>query len=160
MYSLRQYNDKINKNNSQEKNNENELHTFNNNSINFNKTINREQILDNYINKLQYSFGNNSNLYSDIESNIRPLYALIIPQDNKNKEIIKNNNSLPIIIGKSLLDYEINISKYLEGKKKKIIEKKYQEDEIKPLIFIDSKGMEKYHIPRSVTNAFDLHLNK
>ena len=163
LYSLRQYNNKINKNNSQEKNNENEIHTFNNNSINFNKTINREQILDNYINKLQYSFGNNSNLYSDIESNIRPLYALIIPQDNKNKEIIKNNNdksSLPVIIGKSLLDYEINISKYLEGKKKKIIEKKYQEDEIKPLIFIDSKGMEKYHIPRSVTNAFDLHLNK
>ena len=129
--SLRRY-DNNNKNISEKKeDNNNELYsTYNsdNNNINnnfyntnFYKTIssnksNKEEILDNYINKISYSFGNTNSLYSDIESNITPLYALILPQNSKNKETIKNNrfyenNSLPIIIGKNLLDYEIGISK-------------------------------------------------
>ena len=33
----------------------------------------KEDILDNYINNLKYSFGNNNNLYYDIESSISPL---------------------------------------------------------------------------------------
>ena len=58
------------------------------------------------------------------------------------------------------MDYEIGLSKYLEGKKKIIIKNKYNEDDIKPLILSNTKGMERFHIPRAVTNAFDLHFNK
>ena len=162
--SLRQYNNR---------NNQPEINKFNYNTIsniydynNFDKTISskKEQILENYINKLHYSFGNTSSLYSDIESNITPLYALILPPNNKNKEIIKTNNtydksSLPVITGKNLLDYEIRISKYLEGKKKIMVKKYYTEDDTKPLDFTNSKGIEKFHIPGSVNNAFNLHDN-
>lgn len=176
--SLRQYDNYNNEKNIniEEKNiyensiNSNTINANINNNLNnnyFNQTIssNREAILDNYINKLHYSFGNNSNLYSDIESYISPLYALILPQNSKNKETIKNNNSfeknpLPIILGKNLLDYEIELSKYLEGKRKIMIKNNLAEDDIKPLIFTKSKSMEKFHIPGAVTNAFDLHLNK
>ena len=158
----------LNNNNNIENNDLNNNTNINFNNTNFYKTIsssNKEQILDNYINKFHYSFGNNSSLYSDIESNITPLYALILPQDNKNKETIKNSSTyeestLPLIIGKNLLDYEIGLSKYLEGKKKIIIKNKYNEDDIKPLILSNTKGMERFHIPRAVTNAFDLHFNK
>ena len=181
--SLRQYDKNTNKKNISKKNLEEHETSFNNNftyntnrdnntNINYNNTnfyqtisSNKEQILDNYINKLHYSFGNTSNLYSDIESSITPLYALILPQENKNKETIKNSSTyeestLPLIIGKNLLDYEIGLCKYLEGKKKIIIKNKYNEDEIKPMILSNTKGMERLHIPRSVTNTFDLHLNK
>ena len=153
--SLRQYDDKNNTNNTSENNKEKEVQAL---------TNNKEEILDNYINKLSYSFGNNTKLYSDIESNITPLYALIIPSNNKNNETIKNinshdKNSSPIIIGKNLLNYEIELCKYLEGKKKLLIKRNYHDDDIKPLIFSETTRMDKYTVPGSVTNAFELHLN-
>ena len=153
--SLRQYDDKNNTNNTSENNKEKEVQAL---------TNNKEEILDNYINKLSYSFGNNTKLYSDIESNITPLYALIIPSNNKNNETIKSinshdKNSSPIIIGKNLLNYEIELCKYLEGKKKLLIKRNYHDDDIKPLIFSETTRMDKYTVPGSVTNAFELHFN-
>ena len=71
------------------KNNNNEKKEIDNNNINKSLKINKEEILNNYINKLSYSFGNDSKLYSDIESNIYPLCGLIAPSDDKNKERIK-----------------------------------------------------------------------
>ena len=153
--SLRNYNNKRN-NNTLEKSSENDLYTYTNNTnINFNNT----SILDNYINRYHYSFGNNSTLYSDIESNISPLYALILPQNQKNNEIIKKKNTLPFIKGKNLLDYEIEISKHLEGKKKILLKNSYQEDDIKPFTLTNSKSVEKFNIPRAITNTFNLHFN-
>ena len=157
--SLRKYG-KDNKNNNNEKK---EIDNFNNT----NKTlkINKEEILNNYINKLSYSFGNDTKLYSDIESNIYPLCGLIVPSDDKNKERIKNfyfneKGNSPIIIGKNLLNYEIGLTKYLEGKRKLIIRKTYHDDDIKPLIFSETRRIDKFSIPGSVNNAFEVHNNK
>ena len=147
------------------KNNNNEKKEIDNNNINKTLKINKEEILNNYINKLSYSFGNDTKLYSDIESNIYPLCGLIVPSDDKNKERIKNfyfneKGNSPIIIGKNLLNYEIGLTKYLEGKRKLIIRKTYHDDDIKPLIFSETKRMDKLSIPRSINNAFEVHNNK
>ena len=157
--SLRQYNNNI-KNMSSEKKDEQML-TYSNDTK-------KEQIFENYINKLHYSFGKNSSLYSDIQSRIRPLCALIIPRNLKNKETTKisyfheNNkkNTLPIVVGKSLLDYEIELSKDLEGKKKIFVKKSYPEEDIKPLTFAKSNNRETIKIPKAVTNTLYLHFNK
>ena len=156
--SLRKYGDKNNKNNEKK-----EIDM--NNNINKALKINKEEILNNYLNKLSYSFGNDTKLYSDIESNIYPLCGLIAPSDDKNKERIKNyysneKNNSPIIIGENLLNYEIGLTKYLEGKRKLIIRKTYHDDDIKPLIFSETNRMDKLSIPRSVNNAFEVHNNK
>ena len=156
--SLRTYNKNQNKNNTLEKIGENELHTYTNNT---NKNFNNTSILDNYINKYHYSFGYNSTLYSDIESKISPLCALILPENQKNinKEIIKKKNVLPCIKGKNLLEQEIEISKQLEGKRKLLLKNSYTEDDIKPILLANSKSVEKFKIPKVITNTFDLHFN-
>ena len=64
------------------------------------------------------------------------------------------------IIGKNLLNYEIGLTKYLEGKRKLIIRKTYHDDDIKPLIFSETRRMDKLSIPRSINNAFEVHNNK
>ena len=171
--NLRHYKIK-NKSNSENKNNNTNL-----NQKNFNKTmINpyKEKNLNNYINKYHYSFGNNSYLYSDIESSISPLYALIIPDNSNCQEIIKNSSiedankvikknelnkdDIMILEGKNLLDYEIKLSKILEGKKKYIIKNNYKEDDIKPLTFSRINFDKKYNLPKAVINSFNLHIYK
>ena len=147
------------------------LRKYDNNDNNNNIIIkndnekNKEDILENYINKYQYSFGNSSNLYSDLESSISPLYALILPQNLKCKEIIKNthiykSDSLPNIVGKNLLDYEIELSKSLEGKKKILVKNNSKDEEIKPLILAKSNRLKNYQIPKAITNTINLHFNK
>ena len=145
-----------------------QMHTYSNNFNN----IKKEEILDNYINKLHYSFGSNCTLYSDIQSPLNPICALIIPENLKNKEITKysyyneknknktKKNYLPVIVGKSLLDYEIELTKELEGKKKLFIRRNYPEDDIKPLTFANSNKIEKTKIPKAITNTLYLHYNK
>ena len=64
----------------------------NNSSTNSVKYNTKDDIYDNYINNIQYSFGNNSNLYCDIESNIRPLCGLIMPENYKENEKITNTH--------------------------------------------------------------------
>ena len=128
--SLRKYG-KDNKNKNEKKEIDNNK---NNNNTNKTLKINKEEILNNYLNKLSYSFGNDTKLYSDIESNIYPLCGLIAPSDDKNKERIKNfyfneKGNSRIIIGKNLLNYEIGLTKYLEGKRKLIIRKTYHDDD-------------------------------
>ena len=44
-------------------------------------------------------------------------------------------------------------------KKKLLIKRNYHDDDIKPLIFSETTRMDKYTVPGSVTNAFELHLN-
>ena len=174
--NLRLYN---NRNNSENKKNK---ITDNNSNDNlnkkyFNKTMinsNSEKILNNYINKYNYSFGNDINLYSDIESNISPLYALIMPENLKSEQIIKNSfieeidnesknkNDINkeenlIIKGKNLLDYEIKLSKELEGKKKYIIKNNNKEDDIKPLNFSKKYLDYRFNVPKGVKNTLNLH---
>ena len=95
--SLRNYPQNSNRNenkNSQNNNNNSSLPMIkkNNSSINSIKYNSKDDIYNNYINNIQYSFGNNSNLYCDIESNIRPLCGLILPGNYKENEKITNTH--------------------------------------------------------------------
>ena len=159
----------------------------------------KEDILDNYMNNLHYSFGSNSNLYCDIESNISPLYAFILSDTLKSNEKIRNshindyynskilskenlkklkknssvsylkkninmNNSQEIIKnlnieGKRLIDCEMEISKKLEGKKR-LIKLNYNDDETDTKFLVKSYIYDKYHFPKVVNNAFELHSNQ
>ena len=159
---------------------------------------NKDDIYDNYINNLQYSFGSSSNLYCDIESNISPLYAFILSDNLKNKEKITNthidnyynynspeteyykklkknlsvpslrngkcNNSKNInndlnIEGKRLIDYEFELAKKLEGKRKRLIKTIYNEEEIEPKTFAKSKMMNSFYFSKGIKNTFNLHNN-
>ena len=79
-------------------NNENKINNINNNSFPtiYNKmrkcNLVNDDIFDNYINNIHYSFGSNSNLYCDIESNISPLYAFILSDSLKSNEKIRNTH--------------------------------------------------------------------
>ena len=98
--SLRNYPQKnsIRTENENSQNNSNNNSTLpiikkNNSSINSIKFNSKDDIFDNYINNIHYSFGNNSNLYCDIESNIRPLCGLILPENYQEKEKEKITNT-------------------------------------------------------------------
>ena len=159
----------------------------------------KEDILDNYMNKFHYSFGSNSNLYCDIESNISPLYAFILSDTLKSNEKIRNshindyynskilpkenlkklkknssvsylkknfnmNNSQEFIKnlnieGKRLIDCEMEISKKLEGRKR-LIKLNYNDDETDTKYLVKSYIYDKYHFPKVVNNAFELHSNQ
>ena len=151
------------------------LDDINNKNNKSDKVINKkEDILTNYINKYQYSFGNKSELYLDLESNITPLYPLILSQNLRNNEIIENthiddikslkkNKSISYfnnlnIEGKNLLNCEIDITKKLEGKKKYLIKNNYNDDEIKPLIFSKFNKIQYNKIPKAITNTINLHI--
>ena len=192
-------------------NNNSNNNTSNNNNDTIFPTIHRnkrkinqqkEDILDNYINNFHYSFGSNSNLYCDIESNISPLYAFILSDTLKSHEKIRkshinnyynskimlkdnlkklkknlsvpylkksikinnNNNSQEMIKnlnveGKRLIDCEMEISKKLEGPKK-LIKLNYNDDETDTKYLAKSYLYDKYHFPKVVNNAFELHSNQ
>ena len=164
-------------------------------------TTSKDDIYDNYLNNYQYSFGNNSNLYCDIDSNITPLYAFILSDNHRNNEKIRNshiddyfifnnknnsninykqpkknlsvpsiNNKIYIndkncikdinVEGKRLIDYEMEMSKSLEGKKKKLIKMNYNEDETDTKTFAKSTLLDNFYYPIAVKNAFQLHYNK
>ena len=79
-----------------------------------------------------------------------------------NKKFYKTNinmfNGLNIQ-GKKLIDVEIELSKYLEGKRKKIIQFSYGEDDIKSKIFAQSSIDNNIDIPQTVKNTAQLHFN-
>ena len=64
------------------------------------------------------------------------------------------------IRGKKLLNFEIELSKELEGKKKKIIQYPYRDDEITNKLFAKSFSMNNFYVPKSVKNTFELHYNQ
>lgn len=64
------------------------------------------------------------------------------------------------IRGKKLLNFEIELSKELEGKKKKIVQYPYREDEITNKLFAKSYSVNNFFVPKSVKNTFELHYNK
>ena len=188
--------------------NEDSIKKINNSTIPiFNKNIRsminikytKDNIYDNYLNNLQYSFGNNNNkFYYDIESNISPLYSLILSENHKNNEkvrnshidnilntnkniknssnndyrILKKNFSTPLlnkkkysnnfnddlkIEGKRLLDFEIEMSKNLQGKRKKLVKTIYNEEEVEPKIFAKSYLLNNFYFPKGIKNTFQIH---
>lgn len=64
------------------------------------------------------------------------------------------------IKGKKLLNFEIELSKELEGKKKKIVQYPYREDELVTKLFAKSYSVNNFFVPKSVKNAIELHYNQ
>lgn len=161
---------------------------------------NKDDIYNNYLNNLQYPFGNSSNLICDIDSSISPLYAFILSDNLKNNEKITNthiddnynynfnNNSISNdnsnkliknfsvpslkskknlyqnsvdkdlnIEGIKLLDYEIEMSRKLYGKRKKILNPVYKDKEVEPKIFAKSYYLNNYNFPKTIRNTISLH---
>ena len=83
---------------------------------------------------------------------------------NINKTLIGNKNRLNLynglnIKGTKLINFEIELSKELEGKKKKIIQFPYRDEEITTKFFAKSYSHNNFYAPKSVKNAVELHYN-
>ena len=78
-----------------------------------------------------------------------------------NKKGIKGNLYKGLNIrGKKLINFEIELSKDLEGKKKKIVQFPYKEEEITNKIFAKSYSVNNFYIPKSLKNTVELHYDK
>ena len=133
-----------------------------------------------------YSFDKRDILY-DLSGKMDPLYAQITPKIYKDKEKIRDTiNDLKSqkinqidknlngnkafkkldlykglnIKGSKLINFEIEISKELEGKKKKIIQYPYKEEEITNKLFAKSFSCNNFYAPKSVKNTVELHYNQ
>ena len=132
---------------------------------------------------VNYDKKENNNLYYDFSK--PPLYPLIFSHfgeqneklvnsycNNDNDDLKKNSNNFYVkkkleendrikdlkINGKNLLKHEIEMSKYLEGKRKKLINNKYQNKEIKDKVFVKSYSFNNLNFPKAVSNTMNLHL--
>ena len=93
----------------------------------------------------------------------------IFPRNSRrNKEKYKLENNILYktnmfdglnIQGKKLINFEIELSKELEGKKKRIVKIPYLENEIKSKIFVETNKINKIDIPQTVKNTVELHYN-
>ena len=63
------------------------------------------------------------------------------------------------IRGKKLINFEMELSKELEGKRKRIIKFPYLDNEINSKIFVESNIIKKSDIPQTVKNTVELHYN-
>ena len=84
----------------------------------------------------------------------------------KNKEKKENNKMYKTNIfkglniqGKKLIDFEIELSKDLEGKKKRLVQIPYSDNEIKTRIFANSIINNNLDIPMTVKNTLELPYN-
>ena len=102
-------------------------------------------------------------LNKDKHNNIR---KLILQKNNisyKKNDINESNNSnLSLfhnlfIQGKNLLKQEINLSKELYGKKKKIYRYYFTPDEVSSMLVAKSSSAKKNLNPKSVINSMEIH---
>ena len=144
---------------------------------------NRKNILSKQ--KYLYSFDKRDKFF-DLSGQFNPLFAQIVPKIYNEKEKIrdtlsnnKNDNNINLIVdnsfynnkkisdlykdlnikGKKLINFEMELSKELEGKKKKIVQFPYKEDEITTKIFAKSYSAKNFDAPKSIRNTFELHYN-
>ena len=135
-----------------------------------------------------YSFGirDNDSVILDLSNCLYPLYAHVSPKIAEYNEKVrdtlserKTSNGLMNschdcfkkrkyinlysglnIKGKKLLDFEMELSKELEGKKKKILYYNYRDEDVSPKIFAMSYSIDNFNTPKSVRNTLSLHINK
>ena len=131
-----------------------------------------------------YSFDKRDILF-DLSGQIKPLFAQFTPKINENekirdtindikseKRIIKSSSKIINnldktnlykglnIKGKKLINFEIELSKELEGKKKRIIHYPYKEEDITTKLFAKSYSINNFFVPKSIRNTLELHYNK
>lgn len=107
--------------------------------------------------KIQKKTGNENNINSPINNrdSINRQKSFF-----NNKGIKRNLYKGLNIRGKKLIDFEIELSKDLEGKKKKIVQFPYKEEEITNKIFAKSYSVNNFYIPKSLKNTVELHYDK
>ena len=95
---------------------------------------------------------------SKCQKNCKKNFNLSLEKYLNNKKRIESYRGLNIR-GRKLINFEMEISKDLEGKKKRIVQYPYKEEEITNKIYAKSKSVNNFYIPKSVKNTIDLHYN-
>ena len=93
---------------------------------------------------------------NSINNNIIKMNNILINNKKSKINLYKGLN----IKGKKLLNFEIEISKELEGKKKKIVQYPYRDEEISTKLFAKSYSVNNFFVPKSVKNTIELHYNQ
>ena len=129
------------------------------------------------------SFDKRDAIYN-LNDNINNIYPRIIPLSNKDNENIRdtlsefnffsrNKNreknkfkkthiklfSGLNVQGKKLIDFEMELSKDLEGKKKRLVQFPYLDGELKSKTFFQSDYNNNLDVPQTVKNSIELHYN-
>ena len=117
---------------------------------------NNEKIRNTHIDNNYYlNNKNNSFINYKLKKNIS------VPSLNNQFNIKEKNNIKDLNVeGKRLIDLEIEMSKNLEGKKKRLIKANYNDDETDTKTFAYSTVSDIFNFPKAVKNAFELHSNK
>ena len=117
---------------------------------------NNEKIRNTHIDNNYYlNNKNNSFINYKIKKNIS------VPSLNNQFNIKEKNNIKDLNVeGKRLIDLEIEMSKNLEGKKKRLIKANYNDDETDTKTFAYSTVSDIFNFPKAVKNALELHSNK
>jgi hypothetical protein len=117
---------------------------------------NNEKIRNTHIDNNYYlNNKNNSFINYKLKNNIS------VPSLNNQFNIKEKNNIKDLNVeGKRLIDLEIEMSKNLEGKKKRLIKANYNDDETDTKTFAYSTVSDIFHFPKAVKNALELHSNK
>ena len=117
---------------------------------------NNEKIRNTHIDNNYYlNNKNNSFINYKLKKNIS------VPSLNNQFNIKEKNNIKDLNVeGKRLIDLEIEMSKNLEGKKKRLIKANYNDDETDTKTFAYSTVSDIFHFPKAVKNALELHSNK
>ena len=117
---------------------------------------NNEKIRNTHIDNNYYlNNKNNSFINYKLKKNIS-VPSLNNQFNTKEKNNIKDLN----VEGKRLIDLEIEMSKNLEGKKKRLIKANYNDDETDTKTFAYSTVSDIFNFPKAVKNALELHSNK
>ena len=147
--------------------------------IKLNKRINSSNIFSSKEDKKYFNSFDKKEIIFNLTGNLDPIYAQIVIDNHKFNERIRDTlNDVPQnlkrktldnkmnknnmykglnIKGKKLLNFEIELSKKLEGKKKRIIQFPYLENDLKNQLFAESLPFNKNDIPQSVKNTLELH---
>ena len=147
--------------------------------IKLNKRINSSNIFSSKEDKKYFNSFDKKEIIFNLTGNLDPIYAQIVLDNHKFNERIRDTlNDVPQnlkrktldnkmnknnmykglnIKGKKLLNFEIELSKKLEGKKKRIIQFPYLENDLKNQLFAESLPFNKNDIPQSVKNTLELH---
>ena len=117
---------------------------------------NNEKIRNTHIDNNYYlNNKNNSFINYKLKKNIS------VPSLNNQFNIKEKNNIKDLNVeGKRLIDLEIEMSKNLEGKKKRLIKANYNDDETDTKTFAYSTVSDIFNFPKAVKNALELHSNK
>lgn len=133
-------------------------HSFDKRDVIFNLTTNLNSIYAQITpsnNQISEKIRDTFDQFKNISRNYKRKKGKIIFENNILSKTNKYNGLN--IQGKKLINFEIELSKGLEGKRKRIVKFPYLDNELKEKIFAESNKVDKNEIPMTVKNTLELH---